>query len=149
MLIGLTNEPRDYSWGSATLIPDLVGRAPDGSPEAEIWYGDHPGCPARVQDGSGRTLDGLIACPECDALYRAADVPHGSRATCARCHTVLIAPRRNAGMAIIALALSADGSRLFTTNGVSNDLSVVDVQAMRVTRSVPVGQAPWGVVVAP
>lgn len=49
----------------------------------------------------------LIACPECDALYRAADVPHGSRATCARCHTVLIAPRRNAGMAIIALALSA------------------------------------------
>lgn len=61
MLIGLTNEPRDYSWGSATLIPDLVGRAPNGSPEAEIWYGDHPGCPARVQDGSGRTLDGLIA----------------------------------------------------------------------------------------
>ena len=49
----------------------------------------------------------LIACPECDALYRAADVPHGERATCARCHTVLISPRRHAGMAIIALALAA------------------------------------------
>ena len=48
----------------------------------------------------------LIACPECDALYRATEVAHGSRAVCARCHTVLIAPRRNAGMAVIALALS-------------------------------------------
>lgn len=49
----------------------------------------------------------LIACPECDALYRAADVGHGERAVCARCHTVLISPRRHAGMAIISLALAA------------------------------------------
>ncbi len=49
----------------------------------------------------------LIACPECDALYRAAEVAPGSRAACARCHTVLISPRRHAGMTIIALALSA------------------------------------------
>ena len=49
----------------------------------------------------------LIACPECDALYRAAAVEHGQRAVCARCHTVLISPRRHAGMTIIALALSA------------------------------------------
>jgi paraquat-inducible protein A len=49
----------------------------------------------------------LIACPECDALYRAAEVPHGHRAACARCHTVLISPRRHAGMAIIMLALAA------------------------------------------
>lgn len=53
----------------------------------------------------GPTED-LIACPQCDALYRAATVAHGRRAVCARCHTVLIAPRRNAGMAVIALALS-------------------------------------------
>ncbi|TNC47981.1 paraquat-inducible protein A [Rubellimicrobium rubrum] len=56
---------------------------------------------------AGTTLDGLIACPECDALYRAAEVPPGQRAACARCHTVLISPRRHAGMAIIALALTA------------------------------------------
>lgn len=61
MLIGLTNEPRDYSWGSETLIPALAGRSPSGRPEAEIWYGDHPGCPARVADGSGRTLDEVLA----------------------------------------------------------------------------------------
>ena len=40
-------------------------------------------------------------------------------------------------------------SKLYTTNGVSNDMSVIDVDALKVTKSVPVGQLPWGVVVAP
>ncbi|GAA3898013.1 mannose-6-phosphate isomerase, class I [Microbacterium invictum] len=60
MLIPLSNEPRDYAWGSPTLIPALQGRAPDGTPEAEIWFGDHPGDPSLVEDGSGRTLDALL-----------------------------------------------------------------------------------------
>ncbi|MFE7846050.1 mannose-6-phosphate isomerase, class I [Microbacterium sp. NPDC057407] len=54
MLIPLTNEPRDYSWGSPSLIADLEGRAPSGRPEAEVWFGDHPGDPAVIPDG--RTL---------------------------------------------------------------------------------------------
>jgi paraquat-inducible protein A len=56
---------------------------------------------------AGTPLSGLVACPECDALYRAADVPPGARAVCSRCHTVLISPRRHAGMAIISLALAS------------------------------------------
>nr|WP_221417470.1 mannose-6-phosphate isomerase, class I [Microbacterium marinum] len=44
----LSNAPRDYSWGSVDLIPQLQGREPSGIPEAEIWFGDHPGSPARV-----------------------------------------------------------------------------------------------------
>nr|WP_206686545.1 MULTISPECIES: mannose-6-phosphate isomerase, class I [Microbacterium] len=59
-MIPLSNEPRDYAWGSPTLIPALQGRAPDGTPEAEIWFGDHPGDPSLVEDGSGRTLDALL-----------------------------------------------------------------------------------------
>jgi mannose-6-phosphate isomerase len=47
----LSNTPRDYAWGSPTLIPALQGRAPDGTPEAEVWFGDHPGSPARIGDG--------------------------------------------------------------------------------------------------
>lgn len=47
----MTNAPRDYDWGSTTLIADLEGRAPSGRPEAEVWFGDHPGCPAHVADG--------------------------------------------------------------------------------------------------
>jgi paraquat-inducible protein A len=46
----------------------------------------------------------LIACPHCDALYEIPDSPL-ERTVCHRCHAVLIAPRRAAGLKIIALAL--------------------------------------------
>ncbi|MFT4230533.1 MAG: mannose-6-phosphate isomerase, class I [Microbacterium sp.] len=61
MLLPLANAPRDYAWGSATLLAGLEGRAPSGRPEAEVWFGDHPGDPADVGDGSGRTLDRWLA----------------------------------------------------------------------------------------
>jgi mannose-6-phosphate isomerase len=57
VLTHLSNTPRDYAWGSKTLIAALEGREPSGRPEAEVWFGDHPGSPATVHDGSGRTLD--------------------------------------------------------------------------------------------
>jgi len=59
MLATVTNAPRDYDWGSTTLIADLEGRAPSGRHEAEVWFGDHPGCPAHVTDG--RTLGQWLA----------------------------------------------------------------------------------------
>ncbi|MFT6531848.1 MAG: paraquat-inducible protein A [Limimaricola cinnabarinus] len=49
----------------------------------------------------------LIACPQCDAIYRARMPRHGERAVCARCHTVLIAPRKSAGMIIIMLSAAS------------------------------------------
>jgi mannose-6-phosphate isomerase len=58
MLVPLSNEPRDYAWGSTTLIAELAGREPSGRPEAEVWLGDHPADPAAVPDG--RTLDAWI-----------------------------------------------------------------------------------------
>lgn len=57
MLTRISNTPRDYAWGSTTLIAGLEGRAPSGRPEAEVWFGDHPGSPSEVHDGTGRTLD--------------------------------------------------------------------------------------------
>lgn len=59
MLLPLTNEPRDYAWGSRTLIAALEGREPAAGPEAEIWFGDHPSDPAELADG--RTLRDWIA----------------------------------------------------------------------------------------
>jgi mannose-6-phosphate isomerase len=59
VLIPLANAPRDYAWGATSLIADLEGRAPSGRPEAEVWFGDHPGDPAETPDG--RTLDRWIA----------------------------------------------------------------------------------------
>lgn len=55
MLLSLTNAPRDYAWGSDSLLADLEGRTPTGSPEAEVWFGDHPGDPSDVAGGG--TLD--------------------------------------------------------------------------------------------
>ena len=51
MLETLSNDPRDYAWGSPSLIPALQGRTPAGAPEAEVWFGDHPGSPAVLGDG--------------------------------------------------------------------------------------------------
>ena len=50
MFVGLTNSPRDYAWGSATAIPELLGTPLTGAPQAELWLGAHPGSPARVVD---------------------------------------------------------------------------------------------------
>ena len=53
------------------------------------------------------------------------------------------------GQRVWNLAFNADESRLITTNGVSNDISVIDVTKQRVLKSVAVGEQPWGVVVRP
>ncbi|WP_309103263.1 mannose-6-phosphate isomerase, class I [Microbacterium sp.] len=57
MLLNLTNAPRDYAWGSTSLLAELEGREPTGAPEAEVWFGDHPGDPADVAGGG--TLDAV------------------------------------------------------------------------------------------
>ena len=59
MLIPLANEPRDYAWGSTSLLAELEGRDASGRPEAEVWFGDHPGDPSET--GDGRTLDRWIS----------------------------------------------------------------------------------------
>jgi YVTN family beta-propeller protein len=38
---------------------------------------------------------------------------------------------------------------VYTANGLSSDLCVIDATTLRVIGSLPVGQRPWGVVVSP
>ncbi|MEU9981915.1 mannose-6-phosphate isomerase, class I [Streptomyces sp. NPDC050856] len=58
----LSNTVRPYAWGSTTAIPDLLGVAPTGEPQAEMWMGDHPGAPSRVVRADGeQPLPALIA----------------------------------------------------------------------------------------
>jgi paraquat-inducible protein A len=80
-------------------------------------------------------ISSLIACPQCDALYHAVVPENGERAVCQRCHKVLIAPRRRAGMSIIMLALSVlvlvAGTLVFpflriSAGGLSNSTTVLD-----------------------
>ncbi|MFF2013963.1 mannose-6-phosphate isomerase, class I [Streptomyces sp. NPDC058195] len=42
----LVNTVRPYAWGSTTAIPGLLGTAPTGEPQAEMWMGAHPGAPS-------------------------------------------------------------------------------------------------------
>ena len=62
MLIFIENTPRAYAWGSRDALPGLLGTAPTGEPQAELWLGDHPGAPASVAKASPRaqTLIELI-----------------------------------------------------------------------------------------
>jgi len=57
-------------------------------------------------DLSNAPLEELIVCPVCDATYRLQRPEKGDRAVCDRCHKVLIAPRRKAGMEIIAISVA-------------------------------------------
>ncbi|SDR81424.1 mannose-6-phosphate isomerase, class I [Agrococcus carbonis] len=63
MFVPIANEPRAYAWGSPSLLAEYLGRTPSGGPEAELWLGAHPGCPARVTAGAhaGRELGQAIA----------------------------------------------------------------------------------------
>ncbi len=57
-VLRLDNPVRTYAWGSRTAIPALLGRAPDGTPQAELWIGAHERAGSRVGD---RPLSELIA----------------------------------------------------------------------------------------
>lgn len=60
-------------------MAELFGRDPSGEPEAELWFGAHPGAPSRVVEpqGSAETLDELIAADPEATLGQAAVAEHG------------------------------------------------------------------------
>ena len=45
------------------------------------------------------------------------------------------------------IALTGDGRKLYSANGPSNDVTVVNTEDMTVIRKIPAGELPWGVVV--
>ncbi|WP_299566349.1 mannose-6-phosphate isomerase, class I [uncultured Mycolicibacterium sp.] len=58
---------RTYAWGSRTAIAEFTGRrAPTVHPEAELWFGAHPGDPAHLQtaDGERSLLEVITEDPE-------------------------------------------------------------------------------------
>ncbi|MHA2788263.1 mannose-6-phosphate isomerase, class I [Corynebacterium sp. S7] len=55
----MTGALRSYPWGSRTKLAELRGKpTPTATPEAEIWFGAHPGDPSIV---GGQKLDEKIA----------------------------------------------------------------------------------------
>ncbi|MEE6134953.1 mannose-6-phosphate isomerase, class I [Mycobacterium sp. 050128] len=58
---------RTYAWGSRTAIAEFTGRpVPAAHPEAELWFGAHPGDPAFLETEHGELslLEAVTADPE-------------------------------------------------------------------------------------
>jgi mannose-6-phosphate isomerase len=47
----LTGAVRAYHWGDPDWIPRMLGREPDGTPQAELWFGTHPSAPCALAGG--------------------------------------------------------------------------------------------------
>ena len=82
----LSNPVRPYAWGSTTAIPELLGIAPTGEPQAEMWMGAHPGAPSRLaratatgEPGPERPLTEVIAADPERELGRATVEKFGPR----------------------------------------------------------------------
>ena len=45
------------------------------------------------------------------------------------------------------IGVSPDGRTLYTANGPSDDVSVIDIESRKVMKKIPVGHGPWGLVV--
>ena len=52
------------------------------------------------------------------------------------------------GQRVWQLELTPDGKTLITTNGVTNDISVIDVSSLKVVKSIAVGSFPWGAAIS-
>ena len=81
MLVKIANQPRNYAWGSRTLIadyfgPELVSAAP-GQPAAEIWFGTHHGSPTVLAESKNTTLADRLGGHQLSFLLKilAADQP--------------------------------------------------------------------------
>lgn len=62
----LTGIIRSYPWGSRSLLPGLRGMpVPSASPEAELWFGAHPGGSSTIE---GMPLTEIIAADPAAAL---------------------------------------------------------------------------------
>ena len=58
---------RTYAWGSRTAIAEFTGKpSPTAHPEAELWFGAHPGDPAWLETDTGEhsLLDAVRSDPE-------------------------------------------------------------------------------------
>jgi YVTN family beta-propeller protein len=47
------------------------------------------------------------------------------------------------------IGVSADGRKVYTANGPSGDVSIVDLATGTVDRRIAAGKGPWGLILAP
>ncbi|MFD7972470.1 mannose-6-phosphate isomerase, class I [Streptomyces clavifer] len=92
----LSNTVRPYAWGSTTAIPELLGVAPTGEPQAEMWMGAHPGAPSRVTRPTAAEADGPGTGASADR-----DVAHHDVAEQSLTEVIAADPERELGPAAV------------------------------------------------
>ena len=52
------------------------------------------------------------------------------------------------GQRVWHMAFTPNEKYLLTTNGVSNDVSIIDVANLKVTKTIQVSELPWGIAIS-
>ena len=52
------------------------------------------------------------------------------------------------GQRVWHMAFTPDEKYLLTTNGVSNDVSIIDVANLRIIKTIQVSELPWGIAIS-
>ncbi|APX33744.1 mannose-6-phosphate isomerase, class I [Brachybacterium sp. P6-10-X1] len=82
-MLALDGHLQHYSWGSATALPQFLGRESDGRAWAEVWFGAHPLAPATAIEGptapEGHTAPDGPTVPEGTAVPEGPTAPRGCR----------------------------------------------------------------------
>lgn len=52
------------------------------------------------------------------------------------------------GQRVWQLYLTPDDKQLYTSNGASNDVTVIDVANLKAVKSIKTGRYPWGIVIS-
>lgn len=71
----MINPVQHYGWGSTDDIPGVLGVAPDGHPQAEMWFGAHPSAPSLAIEvvstiAPGRAVDAVPVVPLDEIIAR-------------------------------------------------------------------------------
>jgi PQQ-dependent catabolism-associated beta-propeller protein len=117
---------------------------------AQLWVSSEIGGTVSVIDPKVRKIIGKISF-EIPGVSADAIQPVGVRISKDNKNTATLKVEKYllVGQRVWNLGFTPDEKLLFTTNGSSNDVSVIDVEKQRVIKSIKVGRYPWGVVVAP
>ncbi len=131
-------------------------------PDGAYYVSNEMGGTVSLVDAARGQVTATVALPEGARPMGLAVSPDGARLFVAtgRGGTVVAVDTRThqpigtvkVGTRPWGIALTRDGRKLYVANGPSHDVSVVDVAdpaAMRVVRTLPVGQLSWGVAIGP
>ena len=138
--------PRDQACRLTALTRAIGGVALDPAPDISKnpsanlsceWIGNASG--ARPGGGDpGLLRDGTRACVALGRANHVAVVDVKTRTV----EDYILVGRRAWG-----LALTRDEKLLYVANGLSDDISIIDVDRLKVLKSVPVGQVPYGILI--